>query len=211
MAARECQYSESLGASTNTTTSYTTKTSVTWTPQANTDYLILWSAVVHNDTNLIADVFARLFDGTTPLCEFNIESKDTTDIGQLVGGIGRWQEGASPASRTISVQWRAETSGNTCTMEEARLVILALTSDDFYAQAGGTTTTSASYVDAATFNFTPATSGDYLILSSCRHANTSDGDSYGVRALDPSSTAFSTMDGRTPKDSTNTHAWVAMT
>src|SRR5687767_8408945 len=118
MATRQNFYAESLTNSTTTSTTYGDKVSVVFTPDASSDYWVFGSCRVVNSSNITADSKVRLFHdtATTVLGEVNIEAKDTSTTAgdnETVFWVKKVSFGASPAEQTISIEFAAETSGNT--------------------------------------------------------------------------------------------------
>src|SRR3990167_454032 len=211
MSARQTYYAEDLGSSNTTSISYGNKVTLTFTPDANADYIIFWSASLQQATNLTADCKVRLQNttGAVTLDEHNVEQKDLTDWNP-VGGFAREQFGASPAEQVYAIQFAAETDTNSVNIQDARLVAIRLDAADTYAEslADGTTTL-GTFVDKTTLTFTPGSSGDYLLFGSAGVRNQSDGDEMEVRILDPAAAAVGLM-RYFPKDATNYVPWFTM-
>ena len=211
MSARQTYYAEALASDNNTSVTYKTMVTLTFTPDANADYLFFWSASIRQNTNLTADAKARLLNTTSvvTLDEQNLESKDLTDWNP-VGGFAREQFGASPAEQVYAIQFAPETDTNSVDMQDARLVAVRLDAADAYAEslADGTTAL-GTFQDKTTLTFTPGSSGDYLLFGSAGVRNQSDGDEMQVQILDPASAAVGLM-RYFPKDATNYVPWVTM-
>lgn len=212
MASRQHYYAESLGESTTTSTTYGDKVALTFTPDANSDYLFIWTAKATNTSNITSDYKVRLFDdtGSTTLAELNIEGKDVSSTAgdyQSVGGIAQMSFGASPSSQTVSIEFAAETATNTIRISNATITAIKKHASDQFASADSSTTTSSTtFQDKATLTFTPATQGDYLILSSCEWNDDGGGNGGEYRLLDPTSTAIA-LQSRFPQDAATFYPW----
>jgi hypothetical protein len=136
---------------------------------ANATYLGLASAELLRASTAGA---TRMFvnDGSTDLTRANINFKNvsTPQDKRAVCSLFRFQPGASPANTTFDLKIEAQ-AGATSTGQNGRVTLLKLGSDDFSAiDLTGGTRSSSSYATFLTLNFTPASSGDYIILGYCR-------------------------------------------
>lgn len=209
MTAREHYYAEALTETTTTSTSYSDQVSLTATLSSGADYWIIFSAEINQSTNATADAKVRLYNdtGAAMLRELNLEMKDqsaTTGDYMSVSGIDKIT--GTGSSNTWSLEFAAETSTNTVRCRNASIFILKVGAADQYAESeGDSTSTSTSFTTKTTLTFTPASTGDYLLIASaalnldttgsepnCRLAN--GGSYYGAMQL-------------TNKDSTNYAPW----
>ena len=203
MAARQNYYQESTGTTTTTDANETTKVTLTFTPDANSDYLYIASALVQGVTTEDAQVRVRN-DGGTALNEWNIEF-DQTSNWQGVFGNAKESFGASPTEQDITLTIQRE-GANNCSIKEARLFALKLDSQDEYAEDLSET----SIPDDTAFNsmldlvFTPASEGDYLIIGSCED-HTNNANSRAHSRIFHSSTGYGEQSNR-PQDITNYEA-----
>jgi hypothetical protein len=175
-------YSSALASTTHATASLTSKLALTFTPDANSDYLIIWSCQVSPGTNTI-DWRAQLFDSTAAAARGeNRQEANSTSEFESAGGIFRYQEGASPVSRTFQLRFSNESGTTTLTIRNLSLVAIKMGASDAYA-ADDTSTTAATttYVTKPTLNITPATDGDYLILASCETGSGNLADAARIR------------------------------
>jgi hypothetical protein len=158
-------YSSAYGLSRNTTTSTTPQDQVTltFTPNANKKYALLWGCLLDNSaTN--NDSLARLYNSTdvASLQEFNFEAQDTTDKFQCPGAAIYTAPG-SPSSMTFKVQYYSESS-NTTGCQDACLIALELDAADFSSvTAAEQSTSSGTYVDIGPSATVGA--GDFLIIA----------------------------------------------
>jgi hypothetical protein len=180
MATRQTHYAEALARTTTTNISYQDKTTLTFTPDASSDYWFLWSCIL-DQSSVTSDAKVRLQDttGGTTLCEYNCESKDLTDIRSFFG-LAKHTSGGSPASNTWKTQFCSE-SGTTGIAQSTLLALKAATGDQYAESNVESTTTSSTYSTKATLNFTPASQGDYLIIATAEVACDSLSDDIGVR------------------------------
>lgn len=165
MSARQFYYAEGLAEQTATTSSAIDVATLNFTPDQNSDYLLVWSAMVAC-TVVGGQTTIRLWDnvGSAELIGTEQSMKDATDY-VAAYGAHRASFGVSPATQTYKVQVVDFSTGNSL-CKEARVCALKLTANDqFAASDGDSSTTSATLQDKTTLNFTPASPGDYLIVA----------------------------------------------
>jgi hypothetical protein len=150
----------STGNTTNNTTTYNNKVSVTFTPTSGKRYAIFWSAMLSHGANN-SDARVRLqktTDGAVTFQLFNIEPEQTTDR-MAVNDVSVWTADVS-TSTTIAVQFSAE--GSTTTISDAYINVLELFDDEQVSTTvadASTTTNTYSNLDTVTV---PA--GDWFII-----------------------------------------------
>lgn len=213
MASRQTYYAESLGEDTTTSATYGDKATVTFTPDASSDYYIFWSCLVIGDSTS-EDAYTRLYNSTDAvvLAEQNQEHRTTGGTPYRAShGIAKYTSGGSPASTSFKIQYRSEVGGTSTRIKEARVLVVKAHADDEYAEyLSAETTTSNSYVDTScALTFTPATTGDYLIFSSADLKSSSSGDNYFLKLVDPASAAIGEM-SCVNRDATNFNPWATM-
>jgi hypothetical protein len=165
---RVYHYAESTGLSTTTSTSDQTKVTLTFTPEANSEYIYIWSAQVSSGSTS-SDVRVNLKTGATVIASGNIEDQDTTDY-HPVSGVTHETFGASPSSTTLTLNYSQESAGTTAGIREARILVLKLESGDVYTDnTSDQINTTTTFSTALTLNWTPATTGDYILLGSVQY------------------------------------------
>ncbi len=166
MAARQNYYAEEDGSETNSTSTYAAKHSLTFTPDASSDYLIIASSRINGDS--AAGGCQMRLQNTTSASTLSESVFDTQqDVTDIMNDFMLDVEtfGASPASQTYEVQF-ANQSGGTATASDTKICALKLHADDeFVSNDAETTTTSTTFIVASTLTFTPASTGDYLIIA----------------------------------------------
>jgi len=214
--ARQYYYSE-LNYDVNTTsTTYQDALSLSFTPDDNSNYLILssWTTASSTVSSTVGgQVKSKLTRTTGTAKDFNelIYSFVGSSIYQVysVGTIGIDSFGTSPGAQTYKIQ-HAVYSGTSSYISypdaPASIVALKLTSSDYYAQEETrTTTTSTSFVDKTTLTFTPATAGDYIIFATATLDGSS--NSYDYKAqLTIDGTAYNTANIET-NNAVDRNAW----
>jgi hypothetical protein len=168
-------YQESLGESTTTSTTYQDKVTLTFTPDANSDYLLI--PVWEHGNNGAGEGATRLYHDTaaTELALSQWTRSDNLDR-HTPGAFAVQSFGSSPSSQTYKLQYKRVTGSNpTVAIKNASILALKLTAADEWDDAlsgQGTTSTDLDRVggEALTLGFTPATTGDYLIFASCQTA-----------------------------------------
>ncbi len=168
-ATRQNYYAESTALSTHTgDTNYTDKTTLSFTPDADSTYVIIASWLM-NESSASYGVYAKLTRTTgtpTDLNELLYVPKDATDY-YMGGAIAIESFGASPSSQTYKIQYATSNSAATARIKEAKIIAIKLNSDDKYIEdTTRTTSSSTSYVDKLSLSFTPPSTGDYIVLAS---------------------------------------------
>ena len=210
--ARTWYRNQALSRQTTTSTTYADVVGLTFTPQASTDYWLLWSAIF--DSSVTTDNSRhRLRDDSAGanLANPNHRAQSTTEK-MSVGGIAAWTSGASPGSQTFSIEHQCETAGTTTGTSDAHLIAIKRETGDQYAEStGSSSTTSSTLADKATLTFTPASAGDYLILVSAEingFVNASPFQARGRCLLDVNGTPYlDTVDGYMTLTTTQYASW----
>lgn len=181
MANRQYYSAESLGESTTTNTGAgggSDKLTLTFTPDAGATYAIFCSAQASSD-GTTADYFVAIdiWEGTpgSPYDALKFgagmrphEFSSPQDYFGFFACVA-YTEPGSPASKTWTMNFYAS-NGQTVRIKNARMIAIRLDDTHDHIEAnysdssiGGTT--SSSWSDGLTLNFTPASTGDYLILA----------------------------------------------
>lgn len=181
MTNRQNFYAESLGDSVRDVTSYATKMSLVFTPEAETRYLILWSASIRSPESTGTSCKVRIqHDGTTIAGEIDKINKDTADR-YMIGGAYVMPAEASPGappSTAFTMQWRSSDTNFDAIIYNATMIALKLresesNQDEEASDDTDTSTNSTSFVDKLELSFAPDTAGDYLLICSCEGENNS--------------------------------------
>ena len=209
MSTREFYYAEDQSETSITTgTAFTDKASITQTFTNGVDYYLMYCAIIRNSTNTTADVKARLFNNTdsATLRAVNYEMFSATADYHPVFGMDIYT--GAGASKQFSVGFAAESSGNNVKCKNAAIIAVAKNSLDAYAEVETDLSESAgSWADHTTLTFTPATSGDYLIIASAEIRDSSTGVEVWAHLLDPDGSTVYGECQRQNKDGTNWYAW----
>ena len=170
--ARVTGYAESLGRATTTSSTFGDAVALTHTPNDNKTVAYLWSCV-GDIASTTVDVQVRFNRDTDAVVDaaYNAESQEAaTPLDAFpMGGIVIVAYGASPGSKTVSIEFATE-SVTAAGVQYARIVALELGANDAY--AAGTSvddtnaTTTPADVTSSTASTTPSTTGDYLIIGS---------------------------------------------
>jgi hypothetical protein len=170
MPARQSFYAESLGESTTTSASAQTKLTLNFTPDASSDYFIFVSAIYTNSSTTDDHVGKVDLQCTTPgtlLVESGQVKEPTSPQDWLpFFGIARASFGASPSAQDVIIRYWSSHSGDTTKIKDARVLVLKADAADKYAASDDlSSTTSTGTNIKTTLTFTPATSGDYLVIA----------------------------------------------
>ncbi|NLZ24656.1 DUF2341 domain-containing protein, partial [Candidatus Dojkabacteria bacterium] len=164
----ENYYSEATTENATTSTVYQDKTTLTFTPEANSNYLLIssWLLQQSNTSYLTYSKLTRSSGAAKNFNELAYQPKNGTDY-VSGGGIGIDSFGSSPTQQTYKIQYRTSNAAGTARIKEASIFALKLEEEDKYAQVESrSTTTAVTYQDKTTLTFTPSTPGEYIILAS---------------------------------------------
>jgi hypothetical protein len=161
----EVEYQESLGVNSTTSTSYQSKVSLNFTPQLTADFVIIAVAEVQgSNTNYQAK--AQLAVDSTVYQELRYRVKDLTDWYPFCGS--KQMTLSEGVTYVIGIDYCTSNSAATASIRNARIAIFSLHSE--YAESEGlSTTSSTSWEDKATLQFTPPSLGDYLIIATANY------------------------------------------
>jgi hypothetical protein len=210
MADRDVAKASSATRVSSTSTSYQDALTLTWTPATGSkDYWLIWSALVDRATTS-SDTLVRLYDstGAAELSVLNIEPSDTTDV-EAVFGLAKWTSPSTPVSQSFILQYAGETGATVSGLDDMTIVAIESHASDQYVETlAEQSTFRESYQDRQTLTFTPAASGDYLIIASAEF--TFDGTSDGGVRLTVDGVASHEVDPQDQTDSTNYIPWLAV-
>jgi hypothetical protein len=202
---------------TSTTSNSVWSTHVTLTqtpPTGSKDYWIFWSCDTQVN-NASADVQAELYDstGAVTLAATNWEAREASSPidWRSFGGFVKWTSPSSPVSNSWILRVKSETSGNTSKLRNGKIIIVESNAADQYAaDATRRTTASSTWSDQLSLTFSPATTGDYLLIGYANTDSSTTADTVGVRLLDSDGSTAWFDDGTTPKDAANVLTWNAL-
>lgn len=198
MSARQFYYAESTGESTTTTTgTYQDKTTLTFTPDASSTYFVIATWLIYSaSTNSARRAFSK-FRNDTAGTDFNLlKQQQTRANGQRVGAsIAIEAFGGSPASQDYKIQYVAESAQGTAKIQQARVIALKKAATDESAESNTRdTTTSTSYQDKTVLTFTPASTGDYIVIAVADIDYASNSTNAVTVALDVDGTEYTAAD-----------------
>lgn len=208
-------------ANTDSRTTYTGSTTaqtfVTLGPfkfQPNSTNIVLYGAAM-DGASTGTDVFLQLHNGTSVLDKCVQRTATTAANGGIFNMVGFAiiTAGGSPSDVTLTVQYGLDNNGaQTAGIQDAYIVAFPLGSQDVVAEDDTETTISAGSwaagTDKVTLSFTPATSGDYVILAKAAiqpQTTATDGEA----RLWNGTTAYNLVDNWAQRTSTNIYgAWL---
>jgi hypothetical protein len=162
----------SLAEQTTTSATAVTKATLTFTPDASSDYFIIASANYTHSSgtdNHVGHAALYHVQSTTLLLDQMMQPRELTTPQDYVPffGVARLSFGASPGAQDLQVQIWSDVSGDTTKIKDIRVLVIKADAADQYAasdaQASQSTTT---YATKTTLTFTPGTTGDYLVIGS---------------------------------------------
>lgn len=203
-------------ARTTYTGSTTAQTFVTLGPfkfQPNTTNIVLYGAALDGATTG-TDVLMQLHDGSSVLDECVQRTSTAASSGGIFHMVGfvLITVGGSPADTTLTLRYGLISAAQTVGIQDGYIAAFPLGSQDVTAETDGESTISAGSwaagTDKATLSFTPATSGDYVILAKAAiqpQTAATDGE---VRLWD-GTTAYNTVDNWAQRTTGNPYGiWI---
>jgi len=146
-----------------TSTSWQTRTTLTFTPTVADDWIILGFAEYKGSSGSYSTLVRLQVDGADQAA-LTVEPKDTTDY-QSFATVK--VANLSAASHTITLQYASESTSATAYIRNARIVAIRKAALEIAGNAADSsvalTTTLTNYVSTS---FTPASAGDYLLIAS---------------------------------------------
>ena len=151
MGTRQSFYLESLGESSTTSASEQVKTTLTFTPDSNSDYwLIASGAFTCSSTtdNHEGQVDLWHNEASTALFYQAGQVKEASSPQDWIAffGIAKLSFGTSPGQQNIDVQYWSSNAGDTTKIKDVRVLVIKADAADQYAESlTQDTTTSTSY------------------------------------------------------------------
>jgi hypothetical protein len=181
-------------------------------PPANTTIVVFWSAVLDGSTTG-ADPKLRINDGTTTYDEVIQRTGQSSSQRVQVSGVATITTGASPSDIALNMQYcnHANTS-HTAGIRDCHMAAFPLISGvDFSASTVGEASVSSTQWnnDRVTLNFTPPTTGDYLIIGKlCLKSATASTDA--TCRLYDGTTAYMTINPSAQLGTTSYVPWMSI-
>ena len=171
MVDRQYHSAESLGLSSTTSTSDQAKTSISFTPDANRDYMFLGgitkSSLAGGNTNRCYPRGVNS-SGTQQSYACSEASKAGSTDQHGAGGLMVFSAGASPSAETFYQYFRVLGSTTAYVRNATQIALRLESNDEFISVTTDYSTTSATWSDVGSgLTFTPPSTGDYLILACC--------------------------------------------
>jgi hypothetical protein len=188
MAARQAFSHEDLSEdSTTTSGSWPTTATFTFTPDASSDYWIFFSCLFANGSGTAAhygEASVYHDQGATSVGYWAHRSQETSSPQDWcsVFCVHKSTFGASPGAQDYIVSINSSHAGDTTKIKDIRfLAIKADAADQYAVQDASASTTSTSYTTRTTLTFTPASTGDYLLISSAVLTADTASNAHGAR------------------------------
>lgn len=167
--ARQNFYTNATAIATTTATTDQTALTLSFTPDDNSDYVLLWAAGVRNVSNITTDTIIKLTDNASAtLCSLNMESKDTTN---WIPAFGQAKATFATATGTysFSLKYAQETAtGARSNIRDAALIAIKLATTDYFTgnstEVTTTSTATSGLTTATSLAFTPSATGNYLLI-----------------------------------------------
>lgn len=190
--------------STTSNTVWSDVVTLTFTPDASTDYWFHW----YGDFRVVStssDVQVRVYDGTTALDTSNYEARDTSpNEYKTLSGVFKYTSGGSPTSTSFKIQVKAETSGVTVSGRNGQLVAIKKISTDQWVETTADSAPAGSDATIQTLTWTPDQTRDYIMVGSASAGGSSSASDERLRISRGSDSATMASCGITAfKDSTS--------
>lgn len=190
--------------STTSNTVWSDVVTLTFTPDASTDYWFHW----YGDFRVVStssDVQVRVYDGTTALDTSNYEARDTSpNEYKTLSGVFKYTSGGSPTSTSFKIQVKAETSGVTVSGRNGQVVAIKAISTDQWVETTANSAPAGSDATIQTLTWTPDQTRDYIMVGSASAGGTSSASDERLRISRGSDSATMASCGITAfKDSTS--------
>ena len=153
-----------------------THTSLTFTPNANTDVAIIFSAQAKLSTASGDEIVTGLFKSTDATNDQTLGQPfarvGLNEVNEYMSfqGVRVESYGATPTEQTFEVRWSNDNSGSTASCRNVTIFAIELQSGDEYSTTTTAwpvgTTSSTSYVTVEQLQFTPASQGSYTTIFS---------------------------------------------
>jgi hypothetical protein len=179
MGARQSFYVESLGESSTTSSDWQNKLSLSFTPDANCDYFVIASAVFTNSSGTNDHVgWVSLYhaEADVVLIDEGMQRQEASSPQDYVSffGIAKLSFGASPGEQSLYIFYNSSHAGDTAKIKDVRVLVIKADAADQYAESlSGDSTSSTSWQTKTTLTFTPASTGDYLVIANAKIASDS--------------------------------------
>ena len=158
------QFASSDGESSTTSTSYTNKTTMTFTPNSSDDWIIFaFAEFKESSTSYRAGVQFAIDAAVAQ--DSDVAPKDTTDYQSF---MGMKVVTLPAASHTFSIDYKTSNAGGTAYIRNARIVAVRKVALELYSNDGGDTGSdlTTTETDYASVSFTPPSTSDYLFIYS---------------------------------------------
>ena len=188
--------------SSTSSTSYQDKTTLTFSPESEGDYLIIATADLSEESSSHS-VYAQLtYDGSS---QGEMLREPTYYSGSYPKHFYTYATmrklSLDTSSHTFKIQYKTENSSYDAYIKNARIAAIRLDDFEYSESESESSTTATSYQDKTTLTFTPSAQGDYMIIASALIQK--DPSTYAVLAdFDIDGTAYGEMT-YTPKDATD--------
>ncbi|MFC2017404.1 hypothetical protein ACFLUD_03215, partial [Chloroflexota bacterium] len=158
----ERYYSENVTEQSTANTTFQDAVTLTFTPPATANYTVIASALTNNSDTNYSTVVQLIIDGTN-YSETYHKPVDAA-LNWRSFGAHKVHSFTGATEHTVKIQYRTENAAGTAYIQRVAIAVVEVTNFYDVAQETEISTTSASYVDAVTFTFTPPVQADYLIL-----------------------------------------------
>ena len=187
------QYAESNDQSQQADSStYTDKTTLTFTPASTQNYLLIWTAEISNSSASYDCLVQFDIDGATA-AQGNFEPNNGGDF-YPVSGIKVISLDTN--SHTFKIKFKTENNAGTAAIQNARIVAIPIGSYSIESDEGADAAPGASFANMAEVTFTP-TAGWHLIIASAEFPVASSG------RINVDGTVYDLIESITPPDVSN--------
>jgi len=160
------KYASSDDESTQATSTYQTKVTLTWTPEKAEDWLVIGFAELRHGSSTSGRQQARMQIDSTTCGEQSMNGYSSWPfLGEPVFFMKKTN--LSAASHTVTIDWRDYSAAKESKIKNARIVALRKSDLDLeYTETDDTAVElDTTYAEVASLEFTPDSAGDYLVIA----------------------------------------------
>jgi len=171
MGARQSFSLESLAEASTTSADRQVNATLTFTPDADSDYWLIASGAFSNPTSTddhVGHVAVHHAETVVDLLAQSGQNKEPSSPQDWMAffGVARLSFGTAPGAQNIRIEYWSSHAGDTTKIKDARLLLLKADAADQWAASDGQSSTSlTTYQTKTTLTFSPANEGDYLLIA----------------------------------------------
>ena len=182
-------YWSASDAEQSSTTGWADAQTLTFTPDSNKAYVVIFTWCARNNSSFSASAEFRCLDGSSNQVHF-LQYSGRNDNYYACGALYFYPSTASPTSQTVKIQMR-HTGSAAGRGKFFRILAIRLEADDQYSETTGQQLrNSGTFATRATVTNSASGTNDFLIIGSCRFYHSTAGSCEGKARLTGNGTAY---------------------